>query len=207
MKIVLAIEGMDGSGKSSLGRYIQGLCDQHACRCTSIGRRTGMVSSTVVKLTQLLREEVLEMTPHADIFIRIAREYQRAHSAASAPRGIVVIDRFVLTILSLARLHGFDVGLVAPLLREIAARADLHATIFVHCPFEVATSRVKERSQGLPPGSRNETLLRRLAEFMEEEFHRGVLTGQQWLVDNSKTPEDGAEQVAAYLLPYLERET
>ena len=205
MKIVLAIEGMDGAGKTSLARYIQSLCEQHGCQCTPIGRRNGTVSSTVVKLTQLLREEVLEMTPQADIFVRIAREYQRAHSAASAPPGIVVIDRFVLTILSLARLHGFDVEMVSPLLREITTRADLHATIFVHCPFEVATSRVKERSQGLPPGIRNETLLRRIAEFIEEEFHRGVLTGQQWLVDNSKTPEDGAEQLAAYLLPYLER--
>ncbi len=204
MKIVLAIEGMDGSGKSSLARYIEELSEQHKRRCTRIGRRNATVSSTVFKLTQLLREEVREMTPQTDIFIRIAREFQRAHTAASAPPGIVVLDRFVLTILALARLHGFDVQTVLPLLREITARADLHATVFVHCPFETATSRVKERNHGLPPGMRNETLLRRLAELMEEEFHRGALTGQQWLVDNSKKLEDGQDQLAAYLLPYLE---
>jgi thymidylate kinase len=206
MKIVLAIEGMDGSGKSSLTRYIHDLCEQHGYRCTRIGRRTGMVSSAVIKLTHLLREEVHELTPYTDVFVRLAREYQRAHTAALAPPGIVVLDRFVVTILSLVRLHGLNVEMITPLLREMVARANLHATIFVHCPFEAATNRVKERSQGLPPGSKNEVLLRRMAGFLEEEFHRGLLTGQQWFVDNSKTLEDAEEQVTGYLLPYLEKE-
>ncbi|HLN29992.1 MAG TPA: hypothetical protein VK395_19780 [Gemmataceae bacterium] len=203
MKIVLAIEGMDGSGKSSLARFIQSLCEQHQCRCTAIGRRSCTISPAVVKLTEILREEVRNLTPQADIFVRLAREYQRAHLAASAPRGVVVLDRFVLTILSLIRIHGQDAELLTPLLREITMRANLHATIFVQCPFETATSRVKERRQRLPSGSKSEILLRRVAGYLEEEFHRGALTGQQWLVDNSKTLSDGEDQVAAYLLPYL----
>ncbi len=206
MKIVLAIEGMDGSGKSSLARSIRSLSEQHGRRCTRIGRRTGMVTSTVVKLTQLLREEVRDLTPQSDVFLRMAREYQRAHLAAAAPQGIVVLDRFVITILSLARLHGLAIETLMPLLKEISLRADLHATVFVHCPFDVAMSRVQERNHGMPPGHENETLRRRLGEFMEEEFHRGILTGQQWLIDNSKTLEDGEQQLADYLLPYLARE-
>jgi thymidylate kinase len=204
MKIVLAIEGTDGAGKSSVARYIQYLCEQHGLPYTRIGRRTGMVSSSVIKLTQLLREEVRDLTPQADVYLRMAREYQRAHLAFSAPPGIVVLDRFALTILALARLHGLDVASITAQLREIVARAALHATIFLQCPYEVATRRVQERSHGLPPGSHSETLLRRVAGFLEEEFHRGLLTGQQWLVENSKTFADGEEQVTRYLQPYLE---
>src|SRR5437588_7484552 len=106
MKIVLAIGGMDGAGKSSLARFVQRLCAEQGHPCSRIGRRTGYVSPSVAKLTQLLGEECANLTPHAEVFARMAREYQRAHLAASAPPGIILLDRFVLTILALARVHG-----------------------------------------------------------------------------------------------------
>ena len=93
----------------------------------------------------------------------------------------MVLDRFVLTILSLIRIHGQDAELLTPLLREITMRANLHATIFVQCPFETATSRVKGRRQRLPSGSKSEILLRRVAGYLEEEFHRGALRASNGL--------------------------
>jgi thymidylate kinase len=205
MKIVVAIEGVDGSGKSSLAQFIQQLCQQHGRSCSLIGRRAGFISPAILKVSDLLREEVRNLTPHADVFLRIAREFQRAHMATLAPQGVVVLDRFVLTVLSLARIYGHDVELITQFLRDIAARADLRATIFVHCPFEVAWTRAGNRGDGLSSNKRRgEKLLRRVAEFMVEDFHRGLLTGQQWPVDNSKEFKDCEEQVANYLIPYLE---
>jgi thymidylate kinase len=204
MKIVVAIEGVDGSGKSSLASFIQRLCQEHGQSCSLIGRRAGYITPAIAKLSQVLREEVRALTPQADLFLRIAREYQRAHVAALAPQGIVLLDRFVLTVLSLARVYGHDADPLTPFLREIVARADLRATLFVHCPFEVAYHRVKNRRPDSSTRHRGEAMLRRVADFMADDFQRGLFTGQQWPVDNSKSLAEGQEQVASYLLPYFE---
>jgi thymidylate kinase len=204
MKVVIAIEGMDGAGKSSLARFVQRLCAEHGLRCSRMGRRTGYVSPCIGKLTQLLGEETGNLVPHAEVFARMARECQRAHLAASAPPGIILLDRFVLTLLALARVHGMDVDLLLPFLRDMAARADLHATLFVTCPFDMGWHRVEQRNKGLSSVlRRGKEIFRRVAEYLEEDFHFGLLTGKQWLVDNSKTLADAEEQVAAHLLPYL----
>ena len=206
MKIVLAIEGMDGAGKSSLARFVQRLCADHGRRCSRIGRRTGYVSPSIAKLTHLLGEENGNLIPHAELYARMARECQRAHLAATAPPGIIVLDRFVLTILALARVYGMDIDLLLPLLRDMVSRADLHATIFVTCPFALGWHRVEQRNKGLSSVlRRGEHFFRRVAEFLDEDFRFGLLTGKQWLVDNSRTLPEAEEQLAGYLLPHLQQ--
>ena len=171
-----------------------------------IGRRESYSSPLVGRLTGLLHEEAANLVPSADIAVRIAREYQRAALAAAVPSGIIVLDRFVMSLLSLARFHGLDLDPVLRSLQDISARAQLHATVFVRCPFEMARSRVKERSQGFQvKRSRDERFLRRMAQAMEEDFQHGLLTGQQWLVENSQTLEAAEEQLGSYLLPYLQK--
>jgi thymidylate kinase len=205
MKIVLALEGIDGAGKSSLARALQKRCEQLELPCTRIGRRSGSITPVVLKLTNLMAEEARQLTPLAEVYLRVARESVRAHLAAGAPSGVVILDRFVLSVLALARLNGHDVELLTCQLKEIVSRADLHATIFVRCPFESAWERVQGRKPRmvLPPGN-NKSLLRRMAEFVEEDFYRGMLTGQQWTVDNSKSMEEAEEQLAEYLIPYVQ---
>jgi thymidylate kinase len=204
MKIVMAIEGMDGAGKSSMARLTEELCARHEQRFTRIGRRTGFVNPAVTKLTHVLGREAANLTPQADIFIRLAREYQRAHLASTVSSGVVLLDRFVLSVLALARINNQEVDLISKHLREIVLRADLHATVYVQCPFEIAWARVVDRSGGLATATeRGERLMRRMAEYMEEDYHSGQLTGQQWTVDNSKTLDDAADQLADYLFPYL----
>jgi hypothetical protein len=46
-------------------------------------------------------------------------------------------------------------------------------------------------------------LLSRMGDYIEEEFQRGALTGQQWEVDNSGSLEDAQKQIEGYLLPHL----
>jgi thymidylate kinase len=205
MKLVIALEGSDGSGKSSLARFIEALCKQQGKNCTRIGRRSHSASPVVAKLTELLRAEAGNMTPRTEVHLRIARAYQRAYLAALAPPEVVVINRFVLSILSRARLNGPGAEHLIPMLKELTAISELHATIYVKCPFEMAWGRVKNRQAWLlPTQTLSETLLRRTAEFLEEDFGSGVLTGRQWLVDNSGTLEQSHEQITSYLLPYLQ---
>jgi thymidylate kinase len=204
MKIVIAIEGMDGSGKSSMARLTEELCARYDQRFTRIGRRTGYINPAVTKLTHVLGRESANLTPQADIFIRLAREHQRAHLASTVPSGVILLDRFVLSVLALVRINNQEVDLITQHLKEIALRADLHATVFVDCPFEVAWARVMDRSGGLATATeRGERLMRRMADYMQEDYHRGLLTGQQWTVNNAKTLDEAGEQLADYLLPYF----
>jgi thymidylate kinase len=204
MKLVLAIEGMDGSGKSSLAEYLREHCARDGLPFTQVGRRDCAGSPAVVKLTHLLYEESRRLTPRAEIFLRLAREYQRAQLAAAVPAGLVVLDRFVLSVLSLARVHELNTDLLRGPLEDIVRLAGLHATIFVQCPFEIACGRVRERRPRTPDRkARAEKMLRRISEFMQEDFQRGQLTGKQWLVDNSDTLAGAEAQLRAHLRPYL----
>jgi thymidylate kinase len=204
MKIVLAIEGVDGAGKSSLAALVKRLCEQHGQPFTLVGRREATANLLVGRLSRLLHEDT-SLAPQAALLLRLAREYQRAQLAAAVPSGVVVLDRFVLSILALVRLNGLDLFPFRALLKEVAARAHLHATLFVRCPFEVARLREQERDQGQTNNvGHGVAMQRRLAEFLEDDFQAGALTGQQWLVDNAGSLEAAEVQVEDYLLPYFQ---
>jgi thymidylate kinase len=204
MKIVVAIEGVDGAGKSSIARLIEELCACHGQRFTRIGRRSGYVNPTVTKLTHVLGREAANLTPQAELFIRLAREYQRAFLASTVSSGIVLLDRFVLSVSAVARINGEDIDLISKHLKDIVLRANLHATVFVRCPFEVAWARVVERRGGVAVEiDRGKLTMRQMAEIMEEDYREGVLTGQKWVVNNSQTLDDAAVQLEDYFLPYF----
>jgi dTMP kinase len=205
MKLVVALEGIDGAGKSTLVDYIEKLCARHGQPCTRIGRRGHTLQPVVRKLTQLLGEEAANLLPPAEVFIRMAREYQRAQVAAAVPSGVVVLNRFVLSALTTARMLQRDSAFIRREFKEIATLADLHATILVRCPPEMASGRILARRTGWSPLHPSpEGLLRQAEAFMAEDFQSGLLTGERWWVDNSTSLERAQDQLDAYLLPYLE---
>jgi dTMP kinase len=203
MGIVLALEGVDGAGKSSLAGSLLRLCQEHGRQFTLVGRGEATGGPLVGKLSRLLREEA-GLTPPAEMFLRLAREHQRACLAASVASGVVVLDRFVLSVLAQVRLNGLDVYPFLHLLRDVVARAHLHATVLVRCPFAVAEHRARERDRGSTSSERHGAALReRLGEFLEDDFESGTLTGQQWPVDNAGELQSAEAQLREYLLPYL----
>jgi thymidylate kinase len=170
-----------------------------------VGRSTAAAGPLVGRISNLIQEETAYLTSRADLFLRVARDYQRAYQAALEPNGVVVLDRFVLSTLALAHLRGQEIPPMVGILRDVARRAHLYATVFVQCPFEVARPRVRRREPrlGVPEGHPAELTLRRLPEIMERDFRDGLLTGKQWVVDNSGALEDAERQLADYLLPFL----
>jgi thymidylate kinase len=203
-KLVVAVEGPDGSGKSSLIRFLEELCAQHGRPITRIGRRGPHATPAVARISRLLEGEDGALPPMAAALLRTAREELRAEVAAAAPAGVVVLNRFVLTALALIREAGPDAEAFVPLLGDTAERAGLCATVFVRCPFEVAWERLRARDRGRPVRDRRgREVLERLAVLLDEEFDRGRLTAEQWLVDNAGEPAAAEEQLAGYLLPYL----
>ncbi len=204
MKTVIAIEGIDGSGKSSLARHIQALCQTRKVPCTRVGRRSGYVTPLIAKLTRMLGEETRNLTTRAEICLRLAREHQRARLVERAPDGIVVLNRYVITLLSLARLYECDSDFLREELGTLVRGARLDATLFIRCPFEDAWARVTERNPRLShPKMRTKPLLHKVARFMEEDFERGFLTAAQWRVENTGTLQEAEQQVTALLEPYL----
>ena len=201
MAIVLALEGVDGAGKSSLAGSLQRLCQEYGRPCTLVGRGEATSGPLVGKLTRLLREEP-GLTPPAEVFVRLAREHQRARLAAAVASGVAVLDRFVLSLLALVRLNGLDLYPFLHLLRDVASRAHLHATVLVRCPFEVAERRARDRG-GAGSERHGAPLRRRLGAFLEDDFESGTLTGQQWPVDNAGERGSAEAQLRDYLLPYL----
>jgi thymidylate kinase len=204
MKLVLSIEGTDGAGKSTLAQFIKRLCEQRNERFVMIGRRGPTAGELAAKLSRILQEDKAHLTPEVEIAIRLARESQRAVLAAQVPSGLVVLDRFLLSFLAMIRLCGQTVDPLLQIVQDIAIRAQLHATVFVQCPFETAWERMKRRNAKLSrQTNRGELVHRRLAQFMAEDFERGLLTGEQWLVDNSQSQHPAEEQLTAYLRPYF----
>jgi thymidylate kinase len=204
MKLVLAIEGMDGSGKSSLAQCVRRLCLESGQPCTTVGRRAVHATPAVGKLTRLIQEEAGNLAGPTAVLVRLAREYQRARLAAEVPAGVVLLDRFVVSILALARVTNQPVDLFVPLCRDIVRRARLDATIFVRCPLEVCRGRVEARLEpGQLPRTTDPGLLRELAGAMAAEFESGMLTGARWPVDNDGPLEAAEEQLAGYLRPCL----
>jgi thymidylate kinase len=204
-KIVLAFEGIDGAGKSSLVEFTQRLCEQYGRPCTTVGRGGKSAGPLVARFTRLLQEETDALTPRSDIFLRVAREYQRASLAALVPAGVVVLDRFILSTLALARMRQLDIGPVLPILEDVAARSHLYATVFVKCPWREAWRRVHQRRpRPTADGNSGQSFGRKVSQVLEQDFHDGILTRKQWLVDNSQSLEAAQEQVAAYLLPFLQ---
>jgi thymidylate kinase len=206
MKIVLAFEGADGAGKSTLVSSTKNRCDEFGRQFTAVGRREVSANTAVARLSKILHDDGIPLMPQADVFVRIAREYQRAALAAAVPTGVVVLDRSVLSILALARYYGHDADPIVTILKDITARAHLFATVLVQCPFDLAASRVQQRDKGSSPQViGDERAYRRLAELIEEDFHRGILTGQQWPVDGSGELHKAEAQLFAYLFPYLKK--
>jgi thymidylate kinase len=204
-KMVLAFEGIDGAGKSSLAAFTQRLCERFGQPWTSVGRAEGSAGPLVARLTHLLHEETAALTPRSDLFLRVARDYQRASLAARVPRGVVILDRFILSTLALARIRRLDVQPVLSILEDVAARGHLFATVFVKCPWREALRRVHlRRQQAGRDGNARQNFERRVSQFLEQDFRNGVLTRKQWLIDNSRSLEAAEQQVADYLVPYLQ---
>jgi thymidylate kinase len=201
MAIVLALEGVDGAGKSSLAGFLHRLCQEHGRPFTLVGRGEATSGPLVGKLSRLLREDP-GLTPSAEVCVRLAREHQRAALAASVASGLVVLDRFVLSILAQVRLNGLDPYPFLHLLRDLASRAHLHATVLVRCPFEVAERRARDRG-GAGAERHGAALRRRLGEFLEDDFESGTLTGQQWPVDNAGEVASAEAQLRDFLMPHL----
>ena len=185
MKTVICIEGADGSGKSTLAKLLIGECESQGLRCQVIGRKAEDSSPDIARITALSQELDRDAPPEAGFHLRIAREYLRAEACRQSDANVVILDRFILSVLSRLRTDGTDAEPYIEHLKAIARRAELAATIFCECPFEIAWQRVNEEVQRgrrlalSPKEAKGEAYLRLLHNSMQLDFEKLTWIGSK----------------------------
>lgn len=212
MPPIICVEGADGSGKSTVIGLIQEQCSARKLRCELIGRTAGFASSDVVTLTDLTKHFIREkdlFVPQVDFHLRLAREYLRAHSCRRSTADVVVLDRFVLSVLSHIRADSDEVEVYIPHLREIAAIAGVSATIFCQCPFELSLERLVHdvasgnRSSLSPKEARGPDYLRVLFTSMVNDFGRLDWLGSKIAIRTDVELSTTLEQLQKNVVPLL----
>ena len=185
MKTVICIEGADGSGKSTLSKYIVEKCQSLDWSWEIIGRRANDSSADIGKITSLSQHLDVDAPPQAGFHMRLAREYLRAEQALCSAARIVVLDRFVLSVLSRIRVDGTHPELYIDTIKDIALRSTLDATIYCDCDFEIAWQRVNaevesgRRTSLSPKERKGATYLRQLHEAIKDDFDHLSWIGQK----------------------------
>jgi len=171
-RYVLALEGGDGCGKSTAVLQLSSLCRSRGISYRCIDRGGPAVPARIEALTRICHKHYGEYSKEADLLIRLARDLERAYEAAAVPEGLVILDRFVLSIYTRALIDKINVGPIEQLCRLAVSIACLNATIFVTCPFETAWERVHQTARhGVQPLSPKE--------LRGPEFNRVFLAQQR----------------------------
>ena len=187
MKTVICIEGADGSGKSTLAKLLIGECESRGLRCQIIGRRSEDSSPDIGRITSLSQDLDSGAPPEAAFHLRIAREYLRTEECRRSEADVVILDRFILSVLSRLRTDGTKTEQYMDHLKDIARRAQLAATIFCDCPFEIAWQRVNEEVEDgrrvtlSPKEAKGEPYLRQLHDAMTADFQGLSWIGEKYL--------------------------
>lgn len=215
MALVLAVEGGDGTGKTTLANSLKEICGYQGYRCQVIGKTIANSNQAVANITQLIREgkdtnSNSRLTPEADIYLRIAREYERVSLAQSSDADIVLFDRFVVSTMSWAYMADLHQRGIKQILINLATQVELKATIFCSCPFELAWERVMERArldvQALSPKEkRGHEYNRNLFRYLKQEFDLGEITEERLELDTTDALVKNKSRLANFVLPMLER--
>lgn len=207
-KLVVAVEGPDGSGKGTLIRYIWSLAEQRGIPMRVVGRNRQDAGEVPGKITEIVQEHADDLSAETDFHLRLAREYQRAQLASEMATGLVILDRFVLSVLSRVIVQGIDPEEARRQLSGPFWLAGVKATIYVECPFEVAWGRVQAAAEEgerriSPKEKRGKEFNRRLSDRLAMEYNQGTHTGEQWRIDNSGSVDAAEKQVACCFQPWL----
>ncbi|RLP98497.1 hypothetical protein [Micromonospora sp. CV4] len=144
--IVVAIEGYDGSGKTTLVRELVSALDRRGIRCIVVGRSAEDSNSHVAAMTAVIKSSdggSDTLPPLADMFLRLARLHARIGVINGLDCDVVLLDRFLL----------YDISRVpvelcvqhAALLEQVANTLHMDLTIHLTTTFDLLWKRVTGR--------------------------------------------------------------
>lgn len=207
--ILIAIEGIDGSGKTTLAQSVNATLAQQGFD-TVLTREPGD-SALGKKIRELVQTQTMPISPKAEFLLFAADRAQHFHELvipALENKKLVISDRLADSSLAY---QGYGRGLYIPTLRTINSFAmntlqetyinpyapDI--TIFVRVPVKVALERCKKRSS--------------LSIFEQEKFLESVALGFEEIykscidyvaVDGTTSPEELTTQVCNKIKNWIE---
>ena len=181
---VIAIDGGDAVGKSSLADSVVEFCRERQVSCRVVRRDRAAVSA----ITDVIETYDGELVADAEISLRLARDFCRAQLARQAPEEVVVLDRFVLSTASVILAAGIPLEDYRSTLIRAVQHCELEATILVSSPFELAWQRLIARTAcGVPLSAkerRGKDYNRALTVFIDELLADEQLAKRQFRVMN-----------------------
>lgn len=147
-KTIVVIEGYDGSGKTTLARGLQGYFNDRGMSCLTVGRTLSSSSKQVDALTRIILDSdggIDRLTVCGDMYVRLARTYERVELVRQADSDVVLLDRYIPydmsrlpSVVLKENVHLFE-----------AASATLPVDLVVHLTgrFETLWSRVLSRPE------------------------------------------------------------
>lgn len=201
--IVVAIEGYDGSGKTTLVRGLTDVLESRGHRCAQVGRGGEDASSYVSAMTSLIKNSdggQNSLSPMADMFLRLARLHARIELVGALDCDVVLLDRFLLYDLS--RIPAELRVSCEPLFYQVAAALPIDLTVYLAASFELIWGRISSRSpEELSPKEDRGREYNRLSHM---EFERVIVDQKYYrrveVVDASQTIETVVGIVAATIL-------
>lgn len=188
--IIIAIDGFDGSGKTTLARGLVAELNGRRQTCQILGRREADSNATIAALTSLVLAsdgDSSPLSPDGSAHVRLARLYERAAMARKSSADVVLLDRWIPSDLS--RLPHGVVAQYLDMFRVAHRAAGVHLTLRLCLDFDTAWSRIASRPQvDLSPAERrgrahNRVLFDRLATVWDQSWVAPTAR-----IDTSKEP-------------------
>lgn len=188
MNLVVAFEGSDGSGKTTLIELTARTLREQGLDVAVIGKSD---SDETKPITGLIQSPQLSYHPAAEAMLKIAREWQRFSVAARSP--VTLLDRGLVSITSVLSAQAFDLTPYAPMLAACQESVGTYATVLCDAPFDLAWQRMHDRARETGAALSKKELKgaefnRRIHGAILDACEHGRFTGEVCRVDTWRSP-------------------
>ncbi|THV41485.1 dTMP kinase [Glycomyces buryatensis] len=204
MSMVIAFEGSDGSGKTTLIELTAAILRAKGVEQQVVGKSDGAETRLI---TQLIQSPDLSYTTATEALLKLAREHQRFAYADRSP--VTLLDRGLVSIASVLNAQNIDLEPYRSQFNACLAEVEDYATVYCDISFDRSWERMTRRARETgAPLSKKEL---RGPEF-NRDVHRSIerlcvestISGPVYRVDTwSKSPEDSASEVATWICQRL----
>jgi dTMP kinase len=204
--ILIAIEGIDGSGKSSLAKnlYQELLNQKYAVLLTKEPGGTPLG----LQLRTIVQEKKVAVCPKAEFMLFATDRAQHFHELiipALTENKIIISDRMADSSLVYQGYgRGLDKDAINAVNNFVMNGIKPHITIYVKVPLSVATERIMKRNIALTSFEKEkEDFVAKLAYGFDQLYknREDVI-----IVDGNQTQEQVLQETLAKLLPWIQKQ-
>ena len=141
---IIAIEGIDGAGKTAIARHIYGFLSNRGYRCALFKEPCGSIYSRIIEIITRLKvpDPELEMM----LFLKDREVDVRKRILPALGKGLIVImDRYYYSNIAYQSVRGLDPDKIRKLNEKIAPKPDL--VILLDLDASKALERIKNRKK------------------------------------------------------------